>query len=66
MFNFDILEKCLEIVSSLYFLYGFSGKMFVMLCSINCPNFIVWLPLPLEILGSVCIGIVYFEIDLSF
>ena len=34
--------------------------MFLMLYSINWPNFIVWLPLLLEILGNMCIAIVYF------
>ena len=31
-----------------------------MLYSINWPNFIVWLPLLLEILGIMCIAIVCF------
>ena len=34
-------------------------KNFLMLHSINWPNFIVWLSLLLEILGNVCITIVY-------
>ena len=58
MFNFDILDKGLGIVSSAHFVYDFSTKMFVMLHSINCPNFIVWLPLLLEILSNMCITIV--------
>ena len=36
----------------------FSRKMFLMLHSINWTNFIVWLPLLLEILGNTCITIV--------
>ena len=34
--------------------------MFLMLYSIDWPNFIVWLPLLLEILGNICIAIVCF------
>ena len=57
-----------------YFVYDFSRKMFHVLYYIICPNFIVWLPLLLEILGNVCIAIVCqpgcnvinFEIDLIF
>ena len=51
--NFDFLEKGLGIVSPPYFVYDFSRKMFLMLYSINWPNFIVWLPLLLEILGNI-------------
>ena len=47
---------------------------FLMLCSINWPYFIVWLLLLLEILGNMCIVIIYcpscdlrnFEINLNF
>ena len=42
-----------------HFVYDFSWKMFVMLCFIDWPNFNVWLSL-LEILGNICIAIVYF------
>ena len=56
------------------FVYDFSRKMFLMLYSINWPNFIVWLPLLLEILGNMCITIICspgcdvikFEINLIF
>ena len=51
--NFDFLEKSLGIVSLTYFEYDFPTKMFLMLYSINWPNFIVWLSLLLAILGSV-------------
>ena len=34
--------------------------MFLMLYSINLPNFIVWLTLLLEILGNICIAMVCF------
>ena len=55
-------------------MYDFSRKMFLVLHSINWPNFIVWLPLPLEILDNMCITIVCypgsdvikFEINLIF
>ena len=60
MLNFDFLEKGLEIVSPPHSVYDFSRKMFLMLYSINCPKFIVWLPLLLEILGNMCISIVSF------
>ena len=33
--------------------------MFLMLQSINWPNFIVWLSLLLDVLGNMCIKIVY-------
>ena len=58
MLNFDLLVKGLEIVSLPYFVHGFSRKMFLMLSSINWPNFIGWLPLLLEILVNMCIAIV--------
>ena len=58
MLNFDFLDEGLGIISPAHFVYDFSAKMFFMLCSINLPNFIVWLPLLLEILGNVCIAIV--------
>ena len=50
---FDFLEKGLRIVSPAHFGYDFSRKTFLMLYSINWPNFIVWLPLVLLILGNV-------------
>ena len=58
MLNFVFLEKDPGIISPSYFMNDFSRKMFLMLHSINWPNFIVWLPLRLEILGSMCITIV--------
>ena len=58
MLNFDIFEKGLGIVSPAHFVYDFSIEMFLMLYSIDWPNFIVWLPLLLEILGNMCITIV--------
>ena len=55
--NFDFLDKGPGIVSPAHFVYDFSTKMFLMLCCINWPNFIVWLPLLREILGNICIAI---------
>ena len=52
MLNFNFSEKSLELVSPPHILYDFSRKLFLMLHSINWPNFIVWLPLVLEILGN--------------
>ena len=58
MLNFNFLGKGLGIVSPAYFAYDFSTKMFHMLYSVNCPNFIAWLPLLLEILDNICVAIV--------
>ena len=72
--NFHFLKKDLGIVFSIHFVYDFSRKMFLMLYSIDWTNFIVLLPLLLEILGNMCIAIVcfpvcdiiHFEINLIF
>ena len=53
MLNVKISQKGLGLVSPPDFVYDFSIKMFVMLHSIDLPNFIVWLPLLLEILGNI-------------
>ena len=60
MLNFIFLEKGLGLVSSPHFVSDFSIKMFLMLHSINWPDFIVWFPLLLEILGNMYIAIVCF------
>ena len=39
MFNFDLLEKGHGIVFPPDFVYAFSRKMFVILYSLNLPNF---------------------------
>ena len=57
MLNFNFLKKGLGIVSAPHFVYNFSRKMFLKLYFINWPNFIVWLPLILEILVSMYIAI---------
>ena len=57
-----------------HFVYDFSTKVFLMLYSINSPNFIAWLRLLLEILDNMCIATVCypgcdvmdFEINLIF
>ena len=55
----DFSEKGLEIVLVPHFVYEVSRKMFLMLHSINWPNFIVGLPLLLEMFDNVRIAIVY-------
>ena len=55
--NFNFSEKGLGLVSPPHFVHDFSRKMFLMLINRNWQNFIVWLPLPLEILGNMCITI---------
>ena len=58
MLDFNFWEKDLGPVSPPHSVYDFSREMFLMLYSINWSNFIVWLPLLLEILGNMCITIV--------
>ena len=54
MLNFNFWEKSPRLVCPPHFVDNFSRKM-LLLYSINWPNFIVWLPLLLEILGNMCI-----------
>ena len=64
----------MELVSLLHFPHNFWRKIFFLLCSINWPNFIVWLTLLCEILGKMCNAIVCkpgcnvmnFEVNLIF
>ena len=62
----------LGLVSSPHLLYDFSSKMFLCLYSIKWPNFTVWLPLLLEILGNAeifcfpCCDLINFKTNLSF
>ena len=58
--NFDFLDKGLGVVPLTCFMYDFSTKIFLIVYSVNWPNLIVWLPLLREILGNVCIAIVYY------
>ena len=57
MHNIDFLEKGPVIVSPPHFAHDFSKKLFLMLHSINQPNFIAWLPLLFEILGNMCFAV---------
>ena len=41
MLNCDFIEQGLGLVSSKDFMYGFSRKMFLVIYSINWPNFII-------------------------
>ena len=62
MLNFDFLDEGLGIVSPAHFVYDFSTKIFIMLYSNTYPNFIVWLLLLFEILGNICIAIIYYPV----
>ena len=76
--NFYNISDCWsrDILSSILTFYRRVGlrKIFLVLYSINWPNFIVWLPLLLEILDNTCISIICcpvcdvrnFEINLDF
>ena len=74
MLNFGFLNKGLGIISPAHFVYDFSTKILLMLYCINWSNFIVWLPLLLEILHNMCIAIacksgcdvITFKINLIF
>ena len=50
------------LVSLPHFLHDFWKKICLMLCFINWPRFIVWLPLRLEILRKMCIIITCFSV----
>ena len=58
--NFDFLEKSMGIVIPPSTEYDSLRKMFNMLHSINWSDFIVWLPLLLEMLGNMFVVIVCF------
>ena len=66
MLNFDYLDKGLRIVSPAHFGYDFSTEMFLVLYSLNWPHFIAWLSLLLEILGNMCIAIVFIQVVTSW
>ena len=55
MLIFNFPEKGQGLVFPPHFEYDFLKKLFLVLYSINWPNFIVWLPILLEILGNICI-----------
>ena len=46
-------KKGLELVSLVHFLHDFLRKIFLLLSSITCSNFIAWLPLLREILDNL-------------
>ena len=52
-------KRGLEIVSLPHFLHDFWRKTFILLYSINWPNFIFLLILLRQILGNMCIAVVY-------
>ena len=52
-------KRVLQLVSLLHFLYECWRKIFLLLHSIHCPNFIVWLLALLEIFGNMCIVILF-------
>ena len=56
---FKDIKRGLELIYLLYFLHNFWRKIFLLLYSINWPNFIVWLLLLCEILGNMSIAIVF-------
>ena len=58
--QFWLFRKGTGIEFSAKLVYGFSREIFLMLYYINCPTFIVWLPLLLEVLGNICVAIVCF------
>ena len=49
----------LEPASLPHFLHDFRRKIFILSYSINCPGFIARLPLCREILGNICVVIVF-------
>ena len=72
--NFWFYGKGSGTIFQMNFVYYISGKISVTLYFINLPNFIVWLPLLLEILDNMCIVLICFlafdvknvEINLNF
>ena len=68
------IKRGLELVSLPHFVHNFWRKIFILLYSINPSSFIVWLLLLREILGDMCIVIVWkpdcdvmtFEVNLTF
>ena len=52
-------KKCLELVFLPRFLYECRRKIFLLLYSINWPNFNIWLSLLCEMFENMCIAIVF-------
>ena len=71
---FQKIKRGLEQVSLPHFWHNFQRKIFLLLYSINWPNFTVWFSLLCEILGNMCIAIackpgcenMNFEVNLIF
>ena len=71
---FKKIKRGLKLVSLPHFLHNFLRKLFLLIYSIDWPNFIVWLPLLCEILGNTCLAIaskpgcdvMNFEVNLIF
>ena len=74
IWSFYIKKRGLGLVFLYHTLHDIWRKVFLLLYSINWPNFIVWLYLLCDILGNMCIAIVCwpgcdvisFEINQSF
>ena len=74
MNNFEFFKKGVGLVSPPHWVHDLKKKCFVILDSINWPDFILWLPLLLEIFGNMCIlivcypvcDVISFEIYLSY
>ena len=62
MLDFDYFEKGLGQVSPPRFVYDFSRIIFLMLYSINWPNFICLIVFFLEILSNIYITIICFSV----
>ena len=54
------IKRDLELFSLTHFLQDFWTEIFLLIYSINWPNFIAWLRLLCDILGNMCIVIVCF------
>ena len=52
--QFSKIKRGLELASFPHFLHNFWIKIFLLLCSVNWPSLIVWLPLLPEILSNIC------------
>ena len=57
-----IMKNVFYFILTPHFVCDFSRKMFLMLYCMDWPNFIVWLPLLLEILCNMCIAIFSFQV----
>ena len=62
MLNFDFSKKGLGLVYPPNYMHNFSRNIFLMLYSIDSPNFIVSLSLLLEISGNMSIAIVCYPV----